>query len=954
MNQKTIVRAALLGIAACAAGVQGAFAVCNEFGGYAIFQCAELAYVEPVPDPNFALAHDPNDSRLVTNIDAVYWQIGFGNRTLNTGLGNSGTGNSGLTTFNGNDSGLGTVEVGDARRVTNNTSIPTGAVCLRNNNFGNSGIDGCCDNDRSTIVQAPNKDEILNPYFNVYYSDAGEPGIYSRYWIQDYPIALLLTTSDKRWFSFAAVTTMDRANDGSGNNGPCASSPGTNPAPCDFRAGFYNFKDVSNGAANLATPGRMNVIPWQSAPDLTVTSDVPTDPNNPMSDRMMDLMWPAAVVHSDMSVKPSTHPAVGPADPNSAGGVGVADIGAKFGLVRYILEKAADTNPNFDPNVSPVTMTETTSSSASGVLVPFGTCVRVRTLFGKKPQTATTTTANCRLGRCGDIGYEIAGARRCVGADTDNDGVPDSDDNCLSVPNPNQDDGDGDGDGDVCDNCPSVPNPSQADADSDGDGDACDNCVNAANPNQEDVDADGDGDACDNCASVYNPAQDDGDSDGVGNACDLCPAAYNPGQQDADGDLDGDACDNCPSAYNPTQTDGDADGAGNACDNCASAYNPSQQDTDGDLLGDTCDNCSAVYNPGQQDADGDGDGDACDPCTDADMDGVCEPGDNCAGVPNSSQTDSDADGFGDDCDVCAAIYNPGQQDADVDGRGDLCDNCVGMPNPGQSDVDSDLVGDACDNCINDYNPGQEDADADGRGDVCDLCTAGDADNDGACDEVDNCVGTYNPTQADADADAVGNACDNCPSAYNPGQQDADADGLGDACDNCSTAYNPGQQDGDADGDGDACDNCSMAYNPTQQDGDADGDGNACDNCPAAYNPGQQNSDNDNEGGDACDITITFPLTAGDVTCGGTPPTITWSPETYDRFRVFVSWDPNFAGKRKFTSGDTLLRTTFWTVPQRKWDKACLRANPNIYIKIFGKLRGTSSQEFSETVTLTVK
>lgn len=76
--------------------------------------------------------------------------------------------------------------------------------------------------------------------------------------------------------------------------------------------------------------------------------------------------------------------------------------------------------------------------------------------------------------------------------DGDGDGVPDSTDNCPTVPNPDQADGDGDGIGDACDqtpggpdddgdgvpndrdNCPTVPNPDQADSDGDGIGDACD------------------------------------------------------------------------------------------------------------------------------------------------------------------------------------------------------------------------------------------------------------------------------------------------------------------------------------------------------------------------------------------------------------------------------------------------------------------------------------------------
>jgi LPXTG-motif cell wall-anchored protein len=103
--------------------------------------------------------------------------------------------------------------------------------------------------------------------------------------------------------------------------------------------------------------------------------------------------------------------------------------------------------------------------------------------------------------------------------DTDNDGVPDDEDNCPNTPNPDQEDADGDGVGDACDNCPDAANPGQEDADGDGVGDACDNCSNTPNPNQEDVDSDRVGDACDNCPTVYNPDQADSNGDGIGDAC---------------------------------------------------------------------------------------------------------------------------------------------------------------------------------------------------------------------------------------------------------------------------------------------------------------------------------------------------------------------------------------------------------------------------------------------------
>jgi hypothetical protein len=107
--------------------------------------------------------------------------------------------------------------------------------------------------------------------------------------------------------------------------------------------------------------------------------------------------------------------------------------------------------------------------------------------------------------------------------DTDNDGVADVDDNCLTVSNADQanvdggacdpfDDSDLDGDGIPAeqDNCPDVANPLQEDVDGDGLGNVCD----------ADNDNDGVPDDQDNCPLVANTDQVDVDEDGIGDRCD--------------------------------------------------------------------------------------------------------------------------------------------------------------------------------------------------------------------------------------------------------------------------------------------------------------------------------------------------------------------------------------------------------------------------------------------------
>jgi hypothetical protein len=75
-------------------------------------------------------------------------------------------------------------------------------------------------------------------------------------------------------------------------------------------------------------------------------------------------------------------------------------------------------------------------------------------------------------------------------------------------------DTDEDGIADSLDNCPSISNPTQADADGDGVGDPCDNCSSTANADQDDLDGDGIGDPCD----------PDRDGDGTANASDCAPS----------------------------------------------------------------------------------------------------------------------------------------------------------------------------------------------------------------------------------------------------------------------------------------------------------------------------------------------------------------------------------------------------------------------------------------------
>jgi hypothetical protein len=79
------------------------------------------------------------------------------------------------------------------------------------------------------------------------------------------------------------------------------------------------------------------------------------------------------------------------------------------------------------------------------------------------------------------------------------------------------------------------------DRDADGVDDTLDNCVDVPNPDQADGDLDLLGDACDVCPATPGDDQHDEDHDGLGDDCDPCPALRDFGA-DENGDQVGDLC----------------------------------------------------------------------------------------------------------------------------------------------------------------------------------------------------------------------------------------------------------------------------------------------------------------------------------------------------------------------------------------------------------------------------
>jgi hypothetical protein len=141
--------------------------------------------------------------------------------------------------------------------------------------------------------------------------------------------------------------------------------------------------------------------------------------------------------------------------------------------------------------------------------------------------------------------------------------------------------------------------------------------------------------------------------------------------------------------------------------------------------------------------------------------------------------------------------------------------------------------------------------------------------------------------------------------------------------------------------------------------DLDGDGYGppcdCDDSQADVHPGAVEAcdrvDNDCDGtvDDApagCALQLTAPTSGDTVDCrrNAVPPTIAWQPGPYDRFRVTISDDSDFPARSTIGSGDTLLRTTSWAVPRKKWRRLCDGTRTSLYIRVLGVDRDVSRSD----------
>jgi len=176
------------------------------------------------------------------------------------------------------------------------------------------------------------------------------------------------------------------------------------------------------------------------------------------------------------------------------------------------------------------------------------------------------------------LGIKILPGKGARKKDSDNDGIPDTEDLCPNQPGLTALNGcpdtDGDGIPDGEDACPKIAGPRQLNGcpDTDGDGipDQNDQCPSEYGPASNygcplrDSDGDGISDDQDDCPNVPGLAALNGcpdtDGDGIPDAQDLCPRVPGPsatqGCPDTDGDLVMDSDDDCPNTPGPASNNG--------------------------------------------------------------------------------------------------------------------------------------------------------------------------------------------------------------------------------------------------------------------------------------------------------------------------------------------------------------------------------------------------------------
>ncbi len=149
--------------------------------------------------------------------------------------------------------------------------------------------------------------------------------------------------------------------------------------------------------------------------------------------------------------------------PTNAVGVQLVDtLATNVGIGRVVVSQGSVTT---NANVLTFALGDLALRAAVTARVEVLACANVMSRITNRAEVSSSTPDPNRSNNVFTLVTDV---------DFDNDGIVDTNDNCVFTLNPTQADADLDKVGDVCDNCPMNYNPTQQDSDGDGLGDACD------------------------------------------------------------------------------------------------------------------------------------------------------------------------------------------------------------------------------------------------------------------------------------------------------------------------------------------------------------------------------------------------------------------------------------------------------------------------------------------------
>jgi hypothetical protein len=78
----------------------------------------------------------------------------------------------------------------------------------------------------------------------------------------------------------------------------------------------------------------------------------------------------------------------------------------------------------------------------------------------------------------------------------------------------------------------------------------------------------------------------------------------------------------------------------------------------------------------------------------------------------------------------------------------------------------------------------------------------------------------------------------------------------------------------------------------------------------------------------------------------------WRAGPYDRFRVFIAWNPDFTPNHTLVTAEWLWGQTSWSPAASQLKVPCALANPYLYVRVQGWSSVTNASAFTDVVRVT--